>query len=142
MSKTMWITLFALLGTALLALLIFNYVLSIYETKFEVTNQVLYADGTSLATITATPINAWGFKAPFRKAHTKFVIEEGEDKVDIVVKDEINGILTVRSKLLSGKVTVRATPEKALFPTKIELEIFPNAAFNDSLVAPKARYMM
>jgi hypothetical protein len=138
----MWITLFAVLGTLLFAVVLFNYVFSIYETKFDVTNQVLYADGASTATITATPINAWGFKAPFRKAHTKFVIEEGDDKVDIVVRDEDNGILTLRSKLFSGKIVVKATPAKSLFPTKIELEIFPNAAMDDSLAGQKARYMM
>lgn len=142
MSKTMWITLFAILGTLLAAIVLFNYVFSIYETRFDVTNQTLYADAGSTVTITATPINAWGFKAPLRKAHTRFVIEEGADKVDVVTKDEENGVLTLKSRLLSGKVVVRAIPAKALFPTKIELEIYPNTALDDSAASRKARYMM
>ena len=88
------------------------------------------------------PVNAWGFKAPFRKAKTKFVIEEGTDLVDILLKDEEHGVLSIRSKMAAGKVVIRAIPAKSLFPTKFELEIYPNAAIEDSLAAPRLKYTM
>lgn len=142
MTKRMWIIFGSLAGALLLALVLFNYVFSIYETKFDVTRDVLYADGAATATITATPINAWGFKAPFRKGMTKYIIEEGADKVDVLINDEVNGVFSIRSKLIAGKVVIRATPAKSLFPTKFELEIYPNTAIEDSLAAPRMRYTM
>ncbi len=142
MTKRMWIIFGSVMGTLLLAIVLFNYVFSIYETKFDVTRDVLYADGATTATITAIPVNAWGFKAPFRKGTTRYIIEEGADKVDILLNDEQNGIFSIRSKLIAGRVVIRAIPAKSLFPTKFELEIYPNAAIEDSLAAPRMKYTM
>ncbi len=142
MSKRMQIIIFSAAGLLVLAVVLFNYVFSIYETKFEQDHTELYADGISTVTIRAVAINAWGFKAPFRAGTTEYLIEEGLDKIDIVKNDRQAGILVLRSKLVAGRVVVRAIPEKSLLPTSFEIEIFPNSAMEDSSAAERAKYMM
>ncbi len=142
MSKRMQMFLFSGIGLFIVAFILFHYVLSIYETKFEQDHRELYADGISTVTIRAIAINAWGFKAPFRKGTTEYLIEEGFDKIDILRNDREKGILILRSKLVTGKVVIRAIPEKSLLPTSFEIEIFPNSAMEDSSAIERVKYMM
>ena len=126
-SKNMWI-LFGFIFAVLLAVFIFNYVFSVYETKYELSTSVLYSDGNTTAVLLAIPINAWGFKAPFRNSNTRFEFEEGAGKVEVLIKDEVRGVLKIRSKQESGKVVIRATPKNSLLPTVFEILIYPNQA--------------
>lgn len=112
----------------LAAFLLHNYILSVYETQILADKEQLFADGSSQLTIVAIPINALGFKAPFKSPDATFTIEEGADLVEVVKKDEHAGILILKAKFSPGKVVVRVKPRFALFPTKLEILVSKNVA--------------
>jgi hypothetical protein len=115
-------------AAAVIVLLLHNYVFSIYETDFRLSNEVLYADNMSTIKIIAVPINGMGMKVPFRKVPTVFSIEEGAELVDIVSKDENAGVFVIKAKLTQGKVVVRAKAKYSLLPSVFEIAILANTA--------------
>lgn len=110
----------------LFAFILHNYVFSIYETAVGQSRSSLSADGISEAVITAVPLNGLGFRAPFRKAETEFVIEEGRELVEVIKKDKANGELRLRAKFEAGKVVILVRPKFALLPTRIVVLIEAN----------------
>lgn len=113
---------------AVVILLLHNYVFSIYETDFRLSNEVLYADNMSTIKIVAVPINGLGVRAPFRKVPTVFSIEEGEQLIDVVSKDENSGIMVIKARLSPGKVIIRAKAKYSLLPSVFEIPILANTA--------------
>ena len=106
----------------------YSYIFKIYETKIETSTQTLFADNNSRATITAVPVNALGWRAPFRKVKTEFEIYEGRDLVKIISEDSTSGILILQAKDKTGKVIILVKSALALLPTQIEIKIYPNYA--------------
>ena len=102
------------------------YIFSIYEVTYKLTPDKLYADNSSTLVIEAVPINSFGWKAPFRKSPVKFTINEGRDLVVVVYLDDDNGILKLRAKDKSGKVSVTIKARYSLLPSTIEIIIEPN----------------
>jgi len=102
------------------------YIFNIYEIDLKVNRTKIYADGQSLVKIETIPINGLGFKTPFRKSFTKFEITEGKGLIDIIKKDERNGIIILKAKYETGKVVIIAKAKHSLFPSIIEVEILPN----------------
>jgi SNF family Na+-dependent transporter len=84
----------------------YHYIFSIYEVTYKVTPDKLYADNNSTLIIEAVPINSFGWKAPFRKTFSEFTFNEGKELVEIIFKDNSNGILKLRAKEKSGKVSI------------------------------------
>jgi hypothetical protein len=115
-------------AAAVVILLLHNYVFSIYETDFRLSNDVLYADNMSTVKIIAVPINGLGMRAPFRKVPTVFTFEEGAELVDVVSKDENNGVMVIKARLSSGKVIIRAKAKYSLLPSVFEIPILANTA--------------
>jgi hypothetical protein len=103
----------------------YHYIFSIYEVTYKITPDKLYADNTSTLVIEAVPINSFGWKAPFRKPHTEFTINEGKDLIEVVFRDNDNGILKLRAKEKSGRVYVTIKTKYSLFPSTIEIIIEP-----------------
>jgi hypothetical protein len=111
-----------------IVLLIFYYVFNIYETTIETKPENLFADKQSEVTISITPVNAFGFKVPFRKIPAGFEISEGKDLVDIIKEDDKNGSLILRAKERTGKVVILIRSKYSLLPSLVEIYIYPNTA--------------
>jgi hypothetical protein len=104
----------------------YHYIFSIYEVTYKVTPDKLYADNNSTLIIEAVPVNALGWKAPFRKSYSEFTISEGKDLVEIIFSNNNSGILKLRAKEKSGKVSVTIKTKYSLLPSTIEIVIEPN----------------
>jgi hypothetical protein len=104
----------------------YHYILSVYEVTYKVTPDKLYADNNSTLIIEAVPINSFGWKAPFRKTFSEFTFNEGKDLVEVIFKDNSNGILKLRAKEKPGKVSITIKSNYSLLPSTIEIIIEPN----------------
>lgn len=103
------------------ALFFYNYVYSIYEIKYEISNQIIFCNST--AEIKAVGINALGYKITFRTIRAEYEIIEGQDLVEIIYKDVSKGELKIKALSKSGIVTIRATSQYSLLPAIIEIPI-------------------
>jgi hypothetical protein len=112
----------------ILILLFYQYVFNIYEVNFIIEPKSLFADNQSILSITAIPINAFGWKVPLRKAAADFEIREGNDLIDVVRNDRINGELIIKAKSKPGKVVILIKPELSILPSSFEIQIYPNTA--------------
>lgn len=112
----------------IIAIVLQQYVFNIYEVTFNLSSRVLYADGESTISIEAVPVNAFGFRAPFRHVPAVFDIAEGKDLVDVTKSDLPKGILVLKAREKSGKVVVTARSEFQLLPAIIEIQVLANAA--------------
>ncbi len=121
-------TLIILIVIAIIGLASYSYIFKIYETKVETSTLTLFADSNSKVTITAVPINALGWRAPFRKVKTHFEIYEGKDLIKIISEDNISGKLILQAKDKTGRVIIYVKPSLALLPTQVEINIYPNYA--------------
>lgn len=122
-------TLILILSISLLIVfLVYHYVFNIYETTVQVEPENLFAGSKSTIRITVLPINALGFKVPFRNIYSKFDITEGKELVNIVKEDNQNGSLSLKAKNGTGKVVVIIHSGYSLLPSLVEINIYPNAA--------------
>lgn len=103
------------------------YLFNIYEVEFEVKPYKMYADNQSQVQITSIPLNAFGWKAPFRDSPTEYEIREGEELVDVVKRDDEKGILILKAKEKPGKVVIHAKSKFSLLPSEITIIIETNA---------------
>ncbi|MFA8342246.1 MAG: hypothetical protein ACEPO8_04665 [Rhodothermaceae bacterium] len=108
-----------------LLLLCWQYILAVYEVKFQVSETQLFADNESETTIIAVPINAMGFKAPFRKTEISYKFETGSDLVETENNSE-EGIIKLKAKNETGTVVLFIKSDYSLMPTKIEIIINSN----------------
>ncbi len=109
----------------LFALISYFYLFNIYEVIYSVNPEELYADNKSSVTITSQPINALGYKSPFRSAPCEFIIKEGGKLVNVILKEDDKGILKLNAKDKTGMVIVYIKSKYALFPSLIEIHIYP-----------------
>lgn len=115
-----------ILLAAIMVLIGFQYLISIYEVQITAIPDSLYADNKSECKIEAVPLNSLGMKALFRNASAKIEIREGKDLVEIIILDEKKGVIKLRAKDRPGIVVIFIKPEKALLPTSVEIKILPN----------------
>ncbi len=106
--------------------LVYQYVFSIYEITYSVEPAKLFSDNQSTVTIKVTPVNSFGWKSPFRAAKAQFEFTEGKELVDVVFKNSDEIILRANNK--TGKVVVLIKSKYSLFPSSIEIMIYPNSA--------------
>jgi hypothetical protein len=106
----------------------FHYLFSIYEVIYKITPQKLYADNSSTVVIDVVPLNSLGWKAPFRKAYSDFILVEGKELVDVILIDNVNGKLILKAKEKPGKVTITIKSKYSLLPSTLEIIIEPNVA--------------
>ena len=64
--RTNQIYLIIVLSVFIAVVSIYHYVFSIYEVTYKITPEKLYADNKSTMVIEVMPVNALGWKAPFR----------------------------------------------------------------------------
>lgn len=109
----------------ILAIAVWQYVLAVYEVRFEVNPNQLYADNESELIIEAVPINSLGFRAPFRYAEINYNFEFGNNLVEVEEYLE-EGKLKVKAKDRDGIVSIFIKSTYSLMPTKIEIIINSN----------------
>jgi hypothetical protein len=112
----------------LIILLIYHYIFNIYETTIETVPENLFACSRSAVNISINPINALGFKIPFRKISGSFKIIEGRDLVEIVKEDDKEGRLSLRAKCRTGKIVIYVKSKFSFLPSLVEINIISNAA--------------
>ncbi|MFZ0452697.1 MAG: hypothetical protein WCE54_08860 [Ignavibacteriaceae bacterium] len=103
----------------------FLYIFNIYEVNYTINPQTLYADSRSIATVSSKPVNAFGWKTPFRTAPADFEIKEGNDLADIISEDNKKGVLILKAKNKPGKIILYVKSRYALLPSSIEINILP-----------------
>ncbi len=109
----------------LAALFSFLYVFNIYEVTYLVNPPSLFANNESTVTISSEPINAFGWRAPFRNAPADFNIKEGSDLIEIMFEDNHKGILKLKAKNKHGKIVIYIKSKYALLPSAVEINIYP-----------------
>jgi hypothetical protein len=110
----------------IIILLVCQYVFNIYETKIDIIPNKLFVNGLSITNISIIPVNALGFKIPFRKISGTFEIVEGKELVDILREDDGKGRISLRAKNSSGKVVIYVKSKKSFLPSLVEINIYPN----------------
>ncbi len=106
----------------------YYYIFNIFETVIQVNPPNLFADNHSTTSIEVIPINALGWKAPFRNVSADFTIIEGQELIEIIFEKKKEGKIKLRAKNITGKVTINVKPEYSLLPSLIEINIYPNLA--------------
>jgi hypothetical protein len=121
------IGIYIIAGIFIILLLVFSllYVFNIYEVTYIINPQSLRAGSESAVTISSVPVNGFGWRAPFRSAPAEFKIKEGNDLVEILSENTRKGILKLRAKNKPGKVIIYVKSKYALFPSSLEINIYP-----------------
>ncbi len=109
----------------------YYYLFNIYETTININPLNLFADNHSTASITIIPVNALGWKVPFRNIPADFEIKEGRQLVDIIYEDKKRGKLILQAKNITGTVVIYVKSKYSLLPSLVEIHIFPNYAINN-----------
>ncbi len=104
---------------------IYYYVFSIYEIIYRLEPNELYSDYSSKIKLSIIPLNSIGKKVPIRYSRTKFEIKSGDELVNIITENCKKGQLIIQTKHMHGKVIVLFKSEHALFPSSVEINIFP-----------------
>ncbi len=103
----------------------YYFLYNIYEIKVEVTPDHLYADKNSKVKLEVIPINALGSKAIFRSIQADFEIIEGRELIEVVLEDNFNCVIEIKSKGNEGKVGIKIYSQYSLFPQYVEILILP-----------------
>ncbi len=117
-----------LLSLVVITLLFYMYVFKIYEVVVEKNTDILFADHQSVAEIQVVPVNAFGWKVPFRSSPADFNIKEGADLIDIIEEDNENGILKIRVRDKIGIVAIEIKSKYSTLPMVVEIPIILNIA--------------
>jgi hypothetical protein len=119
------IIIYGLIFILLFIILAYYFLYNIYGDEIRKEPQNLFADNLSEMTIQVIPVNAFGWKAIFRKSSASFQIVEGADLIEIINVDELNGKIKIRSKGSEGIVGIKIQSEHSLLPGYVEVEILP-----------------
>ena len=106
---------------------LYYFVFNIYEVEIISIPKVVFADQSSQITVKIKPVNALGWEVPLRKASGTFMITEGKDNVEIILINEEEGFITLRSKGVVGVVSIYVESEFSLFPSYIEIKFLPKS---------------
>jgi hypothetical protein len=105
----------------LTGMLLYYFVLNIYEVEIISIPEVVFADPSSKIMIKIKPINVLGWEVPLRNASGTFRITEGRDNVEIILINEEEGFIILRSKGVVGIIGIYIESEFSLFPSYIEI---------------------
>ena len=100
------------------------YVFNVYGDIIIKQPDNIYAEHSATIKITVIPVNAFGWKIPFRKSDAEFVIIKGESIVEIIEENRPQGFITLHSKGIPGIVEISVKSRFSLFPNLVTFEIF------------------
>jgi hypothetical protein len=91
----------------------------------EMNPKILYAASRSELVIEVIPVNIIGFRTPFSKAPSAFVIEEGQNLVEIIQQDGVSSAV-IKSKGKEGEVVIGIYSVKSgAFLGRVLVKILP-----------------
>ncbi|MFO7525773.1 MAG: hypothetical protein R6W68_09990 [Ignavibacteriaceae bacterium] len=99
------------------------YVLNVYGDVIIRDPENLFADHNSIIKIEVVPVNAFGWKIPFRKSRAEFEFIEGENLIEVIEIDNQNGFIKLRSKSEPGRVEISVKSRYSLLPNLVIIEI-------------------
>lgn len=99
------------------------YVVNVYGDVIEKEPENLFVDPSSTIKIRVVPVNAFGWKIPFRKSKAEFLFIEGSNLVDIIEENKKEGYIILRSLGVPGKVELNVKSEFTFVPTLVSIEI-------------------
>lgn len=111
---------------AIILFFLWQYVFSIYEVFYKTEPEHLYTSADSVIKLEAVPLNALGFRAPFRNAPFTYEWESGRQLVEIVEDRHEQGYLVLRSAGSEGTVVIKIKGRYTLLPSLIEIRILAN----------------
>jgi len=119
-----------IIGLFVIAVVFFlwQYVFNIYEVRYDIKPDAMYADNESVVEITCVPLNSFGFRVPLRSVEADYEVVEGADIVEVIENDREHGSLKLKSLNTTGVVKVRVLSNRSLLPGLIEIPILPNSA--------------
>ena len=123
MNNKVKVFLLAILILFLAAFILYYFIFNIYEIEVTVRPKIVFADPSREIQIEIKPINALGWKVPFRTAKGKFKIVEGNNIVEIIKVKEDVGMFILRSKGIEGTVGIYIESEFSLFPSYVEIHL-------------------
>lgn len=114
----------------LIIIILFSYffLYNIYGDEIRKSPPELFADPTLQMKIEVVPVNAFGLRALFRKSNSHFFIIEGNDLIELISIDNVNGMLIIQSNGKPGKVGIKIKSQYSLLPNYIEINILPLSA--------------
>ena len=84
MNKKLKVFSLAILILSLAGFILYYFIFNIYEIEVTVSPKMVFADPSCEIQIEIKPINAMGWKVPFRTATGKFKIVKGNNIVEII----------------------------------------------------------
>ena len=115
-----------ILSCIIVLLFFWQYVFSIYEVYYKIEPEHLYTFAESRVKVESIPLNALGFRAPFRKSPFLYEWESGKELVEIVDDRSETGYLILKAAGPEGTAVLRIKGKYALLPSIIEIKILPN----------------
>lgn len=115
-----------ILISAIIFFFLWQYVFSVYEVFYDTKPEHLYASGGEVMKIECVPLNALGFRAPFRTAPFSYKWESGRDLLQIAVDNSASGYLILKSAGKEGTAVLRVKGKYALLDSIIEIRILAN----------------
>ena len=113
----------AILVLFLIGFILYYFIFNIYEIEVTVSPKIVFADPSCEIQIEIKPINALGWKVPFRTATGKFKIVKGNNIVEIIKVKENVGVFILRSKGMEGIVGIYIESDFSLFPSYVEVSL-------------------
>lgn len=114
---------------AIILLFLWQYVFSIYEVFYKIEPKDLYVTD-SVIKIESVPLNALGFRAPFRESPFNYEWESGSELVEVVEDNSDSGYLILKSTGTTGMVVLRVKSKYALLASIVEIRILANLTDN------------
>jgi len=114
------------------SVLLWLYVINIYEVKINLSSNSLIADDNSTITVEVVPLNSFGKRALGRVSKADFFIEEGHELVEILSGERNSQTLKLRAKSQPGRVIILIKSEDSLLPAKIVIPVEKNKKENYS----------
>lgn len=115
----------AILVLFLVGFILYYFIFNIYEIEVTVSPKIVFADPSCEIQIEIKPINALGWKVPFRTATGKFKIVKGNNIVEIIKVKEDVGMFILRSRGIEGIVGIYIESVFSLFPSYVEVSLQP-----------------
>ena len=103
--------------------ILYYFIFNIYEIEVTVSPKIVFADPSCEIQIEIKPINALGWKVPFRTETGNFKIVKGINIVEIIKVKEDVGMFILRSKGIEGIVGIYIESDFSLFPTYVEISL-------------------
>lgn len=122
------ILVYTIITFLILLILFYYFIYNVYGVEIKKTPENLYADQSDIMKIEVIPVNALGTKALFRSSSATFEIIEGKELIEVITKNDSQGVLIIRSVGKTGIVGIKIVTQFSLIPEYVEINIQPLAA--------------